>query len=458
MEKKRLSAPYRPAVRIVGWRNSPTLWHDSEALKFLEQWLASDRYDHAVMTGWKSLDLLASADRRAADFRKALLSGLDRGRKISVVIGGILSHEDLNSLLLEMRRMLANRSLREHFDRGRLRFARDSAQRPLHAKCWVFWRHDKVVDLIVGSFNLTTASFFRNIEAAARTPADEGAHIVKELHEVLAKGMICPKRFADVEKHLKPRRPASEIPAEKREMPYLEALEGKKGTVRVRAWAPRTADILEPKLSDYFVVLRDPSRGERVGYRIPDDLLAHLFGRDFLGTKETEMGFIQGPRSLIVPFPLPLAKEYRSRMAALSGEIAARCTPTSVGYVVRDASKDALQDRLERKFAANEQTKKKMMRTIEDRKFPDFLMQQIKTQIMALRDRYAQQIELRDAALTKKLMFRRRTILHLAKQAAGQMIERLDRERKVSFVPLEELLDFTEGISRTEIEAELAER
>lgn len=85
-------------------------------------------------------------------------------------------------------------------------------------------------------------------------------------------------------------------------------------------------------------------------------------------------------------------------------------------------------------------------------------MQQIKTQIMALRDRYAQQIELRDTVLTKKLTSRRRAILHLAKQAAGQMIERLDRERKVSFVPLDELLDFTEGISRTEIEAELAER
>ncbi len=94
----------------------------------------------------------------------------------------------------------------------------------------------------------------------------------------------------------------------------------------------------------------------------------------------------------------------------------------------------------------------------ESRGFPDFLMQQIKTQIMALRDRYAQQIELRDTVLTKKLTSRRRAILHLAKQAAGQMIERLDRERKVSFVPLDELLDFTEGISRTEIEAELAER
>lgn len=79
------------------------------------------------------------------------------------------------------------------------------------------------------------------------------------------------------------------------------------------------------------------------------------------------MGFIQGPRSLIVPFPLPLAKEYRSRMAALSSEIATRCTPTSVGYVVRDASKDALQQRLEQKFAANEQTKRKMIRTLESR-------------------------------------------------------------------------------------------
>lgn len=209
MEKKRLSVPHRPAVRIVGWRNSPSLWHDCEALKFLEHRLSSDQYDRAVLTGWKSLDLLASADRRAADFRKALLSCLDTGRRISVVIGGILSHEDLNSLLLDMRRMLANRSLRNHFDCGRLRFARDNAQRPLHAKCWIFWRNDTVVDLVVGSFNLTTASFFRNIEAAARTSAEEGDQIVKEINELLTKGMISPKRFAEVEKHLKPRRPAS---------------------------------------------------------------------------------------------------------------------------------------------------------------------------------------------------------------------------------------------------------
>lgn len=454
----RLPISPRPALKIARWTRGQSLWHDSEALTFLEHRLRSEQYDRAVLTGWKSLDLFGSVDRRAAAFRQAILDALESGRRISIAIGGILSPEDLNSLLLEMRRVLSNRRLRYHFDKGRLKFARDSAQRPLHAKCWVFWMDGKIVDLAIGSFNLSTIAFFRNIEAAARIPADEADSLVEKIEQVLTQGAIPPKKFGSVEKCLQSRRPETSEPAEKRELPYLDLFEKKQRTSQARPQKLTTPVVQEPKLSDYFVVLRDPSRGERVGYRIPEDLLADLFGKDFLGTKETEMGFIQGPKSQIVPFPVHLAKEYRSRMGALSSEIAARCTPTSVGYVVREDLKDDLRDRLEKKFAANQQTKRNMEQFIEDQEFRDFLMKQIETQIIALRDRYAKQVKLRKESLAKKLRSRRSTILRLAKQAAKQMIERLDSERTVSFVPLDDLLDLTEGISRTEIEAELGER
>lgn len=458
MKIRRLPAPPRPALSIATWKRGPSLWHDEEALNFLERQLESDQYDHAALTGWKSLDLLASADRRAAAFRKALIGALDSGRRISVVVGGILSREDLNSLLLEMRRVFANRSLRSHFNGGRFRFARDSASRPFHAKCWVFWKSDNVVDLIVGSFNLSTASFLRNVEAAARPPAGEGAGIVNAIKLVLAGGAIHPKDFASIEKCLAPKRPAPAIETEKRELEYLATIEKRKGPPPTESWAPRKGSVLDPRISDYFVVLRDPSRGERVGYRIPEDLLANIFGSDFLGTKETETGMIQGPKSLIVPFPLDLAKEYRSRMSALSIELATRCTPTSVGYVVRDAFREALRERLESKFSANEKTKQKMRDFLDDRGFSDFLMTQIGTQIEALRERYARHIKLSGAALAKKLAPRRSRVLRLARQAADQMIERLERERKVAFISLDELLNLSEGISRAEIEEELAER
>jgi DNA-binding NarL/FixJ family response regulator len=298
----------------------------------------------------------------------------------------------------------------------------------------------------------------RNVEAAARPPDGESADIVNAIKLVLAGGAIHPKDFASVEKHLAPKRPAPAIEIEKRELEFLATIEKRKGPPPAGTWAPRRRSVLDPRISDYFVVLRDPSRGERVGYRIPEDLLANIFGSDFLGTKETETGMIQGPKSMIVPFPLDLAKEYRSRMSALSIELATRCTPTSVGYVVRDASREALRERLESKFAANEKTKQKMRDFLDGRGFSDFLMTQIGMQIDALRKRYARHIKLSSTALANKLAPRHSSILRLARQAADQMIERLERERKVSFISLDELLNLSEGISRAEIEEELAER
>lgn len=455
MNRTREPTPRWPEPSAAITESATSLWCDEKALTFLGRQLRSSHYDHVVLTGWKSVDLFGNADLKAVAFCDSVSAALDGGKRVSIVIGGILTAEDFNTLLFDMRRVFAKSNLRRHFDARRLRFARDNARKPFHAKCWAFWKKNTVVDFVVGSFNLSAASFLRNVEAAARVASHQTDDLVRHIEQILEQGAISPHVFADIEGNIESKRPASEAPTEKRELHYLKAFEKEHVRAGDTAWIPRTPTLLAPTLSDFFVVLRNPSRNERVGYHIPEDLLSDIFGPDFLGTKETEMGVIQGPRSLIVPFPLHLAKEYRNRMAAMSKELTSSCMPSSVGYAIRGASKEVLRERLDEKFKANEQTKKKLKDFVESRDFPKFLMQQISAQIGELRKRYAKQVKLSAKALALKLEPKRLEILDLARKAAKQMLERLDQERTVSFVSLDKLLEVTEGISRVEIEREL---
>lgn len=433
------------------------LWCDEQALVFLAERLLADDYDHAALTGWKSVDLLGSADPRAADFRDALVRALNHGKRVSFLIGGIFSDEDQNTLLFDLRRIFAKRDLRAHFDLGRLRFARDGAERPFHAKCWVFWKGYSVIDLLVGSFNLSAGSFFRNVEAAARAELADSTPLIETIQDTLEHGAIPPHAFAKIENLIAQRRPTIEHAPVERDLGYLQKFEHA-SSKPPPATRPRKRKTSAPQLVDYLVLLRDPGRSHRVGYQIPKELLTDIFGPDFLGTRETAMGIIQGPRCLIVPFRIDLAKEFRARMAALSKEITTRCTPTSVGYTVSIEKRDKLDERLERRFEANEKTKQKLIAFVDDAGFRDFVMAQINAQIEELRKRYAKQVQLSTSEIASKLAPRRDEVEGLARCAANQMIERLERERTVSYISLDKMLDLTEGISRGDIEDELARR
>lgn len=431
-------------------RNDDAVLLNDRALRVLARELRMDAYDHAILSGWVSIDVIRSGNAKARQLVKSIEAMLDRGGRVSFLIGGIISKTDLNGFLLELRSVLGQRALREHFDAGRLVFATDNrSTRRVHAKVWAFGRGNVCNRLYVGSYNLSAGSFFRTIEAASVTSGSTA--LVKEMLANIETGRITPHQFASVEDVLE-RPPKLKAPAkDPSTLPYLAGVRRPPGKVKPGVTNPLPA---RPLTSDCWVVLKDPSRGEKSGYRIPEQLLVELFGKEFLAREQNATGIIEPPRVLIVPFPLDLAKAFQSQRNALSQVIVTNAHSTSVGYVVSDLERDLLQDALAKQASKSGDLVEKLRAFAAADTFPAFLSAQVVEQIRRL-GRYAPQVALDAARVKAKAKPYLKEILSSARGAAKKILERLANEKEVSFIALDVVLDYVDGIDRHAVEQEL---
>lgn len=424
-----------------------------DAIKVLCDRLERADITHVILSTWKSFELFSNRN-----VKKALLSALRRGCKIQIIVGGTKGSLAYNTFLLDVRKILNNKNIRIAFKKGDLVFAHDRNTNSIHAKCWVFYNKNKIESISIGSFNLTSNSFTKNLEAAISCSPDRQLNqFISRLSRHVECNLLNAQWFFDnEEKFVQNSRVKDDCAWPKGQEPsYLQQSKRLTGGGSPRGPKKRGKVGTSPRFDDYLVVLRNPSRGEIVGYKIPLDLLEKILGEDFVRVRQTAHGTIEPPKSQVFPFPPDMKREYNKIHSSMAQLMQRFCRPTSIGYVLVNDQKEAFDKALE--------NIKDRATILADslhrfRKTPSFKSQisvQMEAIIKELHARYRRGTRFPQQVFNQQIAINKAHIENLGKDAAKKIIKKLENMKDFSFIELEVLIDGVTGISRSELAEEL---